>query len=282
MVGPILKLVDNADNELMMFEGSMALCNLATVPELRDKIVALHGWRTLSMTLTSNNQLVQRAALECMSNLVTHDTIAEKFVNPQSMEIKIFVSFCSSDDVKAQIAASGALATLVDVPEIGAAVINARGLEPFTELALLAEDPALIHRAAVALQRLLASNLELVVGKPGEAQPEHALLTLGALTVLSRDARCEPARRAAVEALVALKRERPDLQLPPPEAVQQVVDNMRAEAARREAEAAAAQEAGEEEGEEEGAGLSQVDEGDESAIEEIVVDDRDDEEGTIL
>ena len=211
---------------------------------------------------------------------MTHDTIAEKFTEPEGMAIKIFVSFCSSDDPKAQIAASGALATLADVPEIGAAVINARGLEPFTELALLADDPALIHRAAVALQRLLSSNLELIVGKPGEAQPEHAMLTLGALTILSRDSRCEPARRAAVEALVSLKQKRPDLQLPPPEAVQQVVDNMRAEAARREAEAAAAEEAGE--AEDEQGHLAKVDEGEEGNIEEIVVDDRDDEEGTIL
>ena len=66
MIGPIIRLIDNADNELMMFEGSMALCNLATVPELRDKIVALHGWRILSMALTSHNTMVQRAALECM------------------------------------------------------------------------------------------------------------------------------------------------------------------------------------------------------------------------
>lgn len=41
MVGPILKLIEFAESELQQFEGSMALCNLATVPQLRDKIVAV-------------------------------------------------------------------------------------------------------------------------------------------------------------------------------------------------------------------------------------------------
>ena len=54
----------------------MALCNLATVEELRDRIVREKGWRVLEMALTSDNELVQRACVECMSNLVTNDEVA--------------------------------------------------------------------------------------------------------------------------------------------------------------------------------------------------------------
>eukprot|EP00966_Prymnesium_polylepis_P275222 6358832-Prymnesium_polylepis.1 len=109
---------------------------------------------------------------------------------------------------------------LSDIPEVGAAIIGLKGLEPFTELALLSDEPPILHRAAIALKNLLSNNTALVVGAAGdEAMPEHALLTLGALTMLSRDGRCEPAKRAAVEALVGLQRSRPDIKLPPPEAV---------------------------------------------------------------
>ena len=78
----------------------MALCNLATVPELRDRVVKEKGWRALEMAMTSDNELVQRSALEAMSNLVTHDEVAERFAVPDSTPIKIFVGFCGSDDVK--------------------------------------------------------------------------------------------------------------------------------------------------------------------------------------
>ena len=39
MVAPLVKLIDDAPNELMTFEGCLTLCNLATVPELRDRYV---------------------------------------------------------------------------------------------------------------------------------------------------------------------------------------------------------------------------------------------------
>jgi len=70
MVKPMLQLVDEADNELQQFEACLGLTNLATVPELRERIVGAGGWRTLQMALTCDNPLVQRAALECLSNLV--------------------------------------------------------------------------------------------------------------------------------------------------------------------------------------------------------------------
>lgn len=107
----------------------------------------------------------------------------------------------------------------------------------------------------------------------GEEPPEHSLLALGALTVLSRCSSCEPAKRAAVEALVSLQRARSDVLLPPPEAVAQVVASMRADAARREAEAAALME------EEAGEGEREEDEGGQEMVQEIEVED---EEGTIL
>eukprot|EP00966_Prymnesium_polylepis_P092788 2147886-Prymnesium_polylepis.1 len=61
------------------------------------------------MCLASNNELVQRAALEAMSNLVNHDQILERFVAKDSQDLRIFVSFCGSDDVKTQSAPLPAL-----------------------------------------------------------------------------------------------------------------------------------------------------------------------------
>ena len=248
MVKPLLTLLDNAENELQQFEACLTLTNLATVPELRDRIVSTNGWRTLEMALTSDNELVQRAVVETMSNLVANDDVLEKFTNPKSTAVKVFVGFCGSDDPKTQIAASGGIATIAGVPEVAEALVEANVLDPLVEIALIGEDPGIVHRAAAALARLLESALDAVVGPKGGPVPEHAMLALGALSSLRAKAAVpEPARAAAVEAIEQLAKERPDIQLPPPELVAEAVEKLQAEHERRlaeqEAEEAAQKEA---------------------------------------
>ena len=239
MVVPLVKLIDDGESELQQFEAAMTLCNLATVPELRERIVKAKAWRALEMALTSDNELVQRASVECLSNLVQEEEIAEKFLSPTSTATKIFVGFAGSDDLKTQIAATGGLATIAGVPEIGESLVKANVLEPLVEICLIGEEPAVIHRAAVALSRLLESALDAVVGPEGGPVPDHAMLALGALSSLASSSRVGPARKAAVEAIDELGRARPEIRLPPPELVAQAVEKLQAEA---EARAAAAEE----------------------------------------
>ena len=103
----MLLVDEGGESELQQFEACLTLCNLATVPELRDRIVKEKGWRALEMAMTSQNELVQRSALETMSNLVANEEIAEKFANPTSTATRVFVGFAGSDDVRTQIAATG-------------------------------------------------------------------------------------------------------------------------------------------------------------------------------
>ena len=238
-IKPMLTLIDEAENELQQFEACLGLTNLATVPELRERIAQQHGWRTLQLALTCDNPMVQRAALECLSNLVAADGVVEQFTSPEATDLKIFVGFCSSDDPKAQIAASGGLATLAEVPEVAEAIIQCKGgLDAFVELAIVAEEPGLLHRAAVALKWLVLNQMDMLVGKEGQPPPEQAMPTLGALTVLAKSP-IAPVKQAALTAIVELQKRRPDVALPHPDLVAQVVDNLKAEAARRQAEAEA-------------------------------------------
>jgi len=249
LIKPLLKLIDGADNELQQFEGCMALCNLATDAELKERIVSANGWRTLQMCLACENPLVQRSAVEAMSNLVTHDKILERFLDASSTDVKIFVGFCGADDPKAQIAASGAIAMLAGVPEVGAALIGAGVVEPLVEIALVSEAPELLHRAAVALERLFELNLELMVGREGSEPPAHLLTALGALIMLSKSG-FEVVKKSALTAIVLLSKERPDVSLPPPDAVAMIISKLKEEHAQRQAEAEAAAEAAAEAGDE--------------------------------
>ena len=204
-------------------------------------------------------------------------------------DLKIFVGFCGADDdPQAQLAASGALATISAVPEVAAAIVANDGVEPLVEMALIAERPELVHRAAVALERLATNATDAIFG-PKDSEddpPAHALGALGAISVLSRSA-VEPARRAAVSALVALGKARPDLQPPPAEAVQKLVETLKEEAAkRREAEAAeeaeAAARAAAEAAEEEERKKKREAERAASGEPVIVEEDEDEDDGTIV
>jgi len=275
MVKPMLQLVDEADNELQQFEACLGLTNLATVPELRERIVTAGGWRTLQMALTCENPMVQRAALECLSNLVAAEGVVEQFTDADSTDLKIFVGFCGSEDEKCQIAAAGGLATLAEVPEVSAALIRCKGgIDAFVELAIVAEDPAILHRAAVALKHLVLNQMDLIVGKEGATPPDHAMPTLGALTVLAKSG-VAPVKQAALTAIVELQKRRPDIALPHPDLVAQVVDNLRAEAARRAAEAEAEELAAAQEE------ALRGEQGDFSGIAEEDEDDADVPEGTV-
>ena len=296
MVVPLVKLIDDGEGELQQFEAAMTLCNLATVPELKERIVGAKAWRALEMALTSSNTLVQRASIECMSNLVSSEEIADKFTSPTSTATKIFVGFSGSDDVRTQIAATGGIATLAGVPEIGEALVDAKVLDPLVEIALIGDEPGLVHRAAVSLQRLMESALEKVVGPSGGPVPDHAMLALGALSSLASTSTVAPAKKAAMDAIEELGRARPDIRLPPPELVAEAVKKMQQEhdakvAAAEEEEREAEEEAEQAKADEEAAKAARIDkaqarkeklanikEGDEPLIEEDD-DDDDDEDG---
>ena len=197
-----MKLVDTYENELQAFEGCLALCNLATVDELKERMVKCGAWRTVQMTLTSSNEQLQRAALEVMCNLCTHDEIIERFCAADSQELRIFIGFAQSDDPKAVVAATGALATLLPVPEIGERFVQSeKGIEAFVEIALNPDsEPALLHRAAVGLKALFAHHTDALVGTPdADEPPAHALVVLGSLMMLSKVGNCPPAKQAAVD-----------------------------------------------------------------------------------
>lgn len=119
--------------------------------------------------------------------------------------------------------------------------MSANVLEPLIEIALIGQEPACIHRAAVALQRLIMSATDVVIGKQGGDVPEHAMLALGALSSLAAKSTVKPARQAAKDALAFLERDRPDIRPPPSELVAEAVSRLKAEHEKRIAEQEAAE-----------------------------------------
>merc|ERR1712176_425968 len=124
-VRPLVQMLEHR-HELFQFEAAMGLTNLLTVSdELRTRCIQADGWRMCRDLLFSENEQVQRAGIEAMCNLTMADEVLERFAEGKAeLEIRVFVSFCHSEDVKMRIAASGALAMLSRYDEIALKIVE--------------------------------------------------------------------------------------------------------------------------------------------------------------
>ncbi len=108
-VVPLIELSKH-NHELLQFEAAMALTNLASFPVTQDKMAKEgHGWSCAIDLLFSENERIQRAALELMQNLAGHEAIAAKIAtkcqahsgmpgedeSKVPSDLKILLSFCS-------------------------------------------------------------------------------------------------------------------------------------------------------------------------------------------
>merc|ERR1719273_185747 len=113
LVDPLLHLIRTADHELYQFEATLSLTNIASIDDqIRNNIMDEKGWTDLQGLLASDNHDVQRAAIECLTNLVSCEKAMERLRGPAGdNDIRFFLIFARAiDDPKAQSAATGALA----------------------------------------------------------------------------------------------------------------------------------------------------------------------------
>jgi len=104
----------------------MALTNIASMnEEMREHIMEERGWQELRMLLASDNAMLQRAAIEGMTNLVMCGKTLERLKGAAGdQDIQFFLIFAQSDDLAAQTAATGALAMISGDEEIAKKIIG--------------------------------------------------------------------------------------------------------------------------------------------------------------
>ena len=115
LIRPLAVLIDRADHEIYQFEALIALTNIVSVQDdsIEACVMSEHVWSIVRSALGSSTVMLQRAAIECLSNLTMMPLILEKLEKDVSSEdIKLFVLFSKSDDVPSQLAALGALAMI--------------------------------------------------------------------------------------------------------------------------------------------------------------------------
>ena len=119
VVRPLIKLLHPDKTALENYESLMALTNLAGVNEsVRKRIVKEQGVSNIEHYMFDEHESLRRAGTECMCNLVQDEDAVFLYEKPDNDRIKLLVLYCAEeDDIKLNLAASGALAQLTSVSE---------------------------------------------------------------------------------------------------------------------------------------------------------------------
>lgn len=120
VVRPLIKLLHPDKTAIENFESLMALTNLAGVDaSVRKRIVKEQGMSNIEHYMFDEHPDLRRAATECMCNLVQDEDVIFVFEKTDNDRVKLLVLYCGEeDDIKLNLAASGALCQLTDMSDI--------------------------------------------------------------------------------------------------------------------------------------------------------------------
>lgn len=112
VVRPLLGLLHPDRTALENFEALMALTNLASVNSTtRKQICKDDGFMTVEQYMYDDNDILRRASVECMCNLVQEEEVVERFTR-ENDRVKLLVLYCGNEDLSLCLAAAGTLAQL--------------------------------------------------------------------------------------------------------------------------------------------------------------------------
>lgn len=162
VVRPLLSLLDQECSALENFESLMALCNLAGIgDDVRRRILKEGGFQLVEHYMFEDHDLLRRAAMQCVNNLVMCDD-ATKLFEGENDRVKFLVILSIDDDLELCKAASGALAMLTSVSaKVCEKVFEAKDwLESLHHL-LANPDEELQHRGVVLISNMVKSTKEV-------------------------------------------------------------------------------------------------------------------------
>lgn len=168
-------LTDTEPRDLLpLFESLLALTNLASSPnsDVASVIIRTCLPNVEDLLLSTSNDLVRRAAVELLCNLVAHPQGIVLYADASAQaqqRLRILIAMADVDDEKTRSAAGGALAMLTDFEEVRKAIIEDDEKFPRTVEIVLDtindENPGLKHRGFAVLFNLLQSEDTLRAAK---------------------------------------------------------------------------------------------------------------------
>jgi len=113
IIAPIISLLHPERDPMEVFEGLIALTNLAGVNEYtRKKIVREQGISNIEQYMFNEDEYLRVAGTECICNLVQDEDVVFLYEKPDNDRIKLLVLYCAEEDPRINMAALTALAQL--------------------------------------------------------------------------------------------------------------------------------------------------------------------------
>lgn len=194
---------DSPRDLLPTFEALLALTNLASEPssEAADMIIRL-GFPTVEDLLLSNNEMIRRAAMELVCNLMICSSGIQTFADGSktaARRLHIVLALADVDDIATRRAASGALATITESESAVKEILSKeRGVKILLSLCEDEED-GIVHRGVICVNNLLQAT-----EKTGDAAKEK-VLSNGGIDILKGVAQESENRGILEPAIEALK-----------------------------------------------------------------------------
>ena len=149
LVRPFVALLSDPQPGQAQYEALMALTNLAsTSQDLIDRIVDLSGLKLIWGMFAYENDLLRRAAVECLCNMMTNDRV-RKSTCEEPWRLKCLVVFTRVDDVPTRSAATASLALLSGQPEAASALANVEDVFSYMNDVISDSNPQMQIRGLV-------------------------------------------------------------------------------------------------------------------------------------
>lgn len=188
LVRPLISLLHPDKTSLQQFESLMALTNLAQMNnEVRKHIYREKGVPDIESLLFEDHEMIQRAAAECMCNLVCCQEVADLFLQENTTErVKLFTLLSGEEDVLLARATSGALAVVTENAKVCEKVTEVKAWLEVIQSLLLSDNKELKHRGSVIVKNLMKASKTI-------AEKLVASKVFEILMVLSKDANTDKA-----------------------------------------------------------------------------------------
>ena len=177
-------------NLLPVFEGLLALTNLASTDDsARDAILRL-SWSHVEDLMLSHNEMVRRGAVELLCNLTASPSCVAKYADGSkqaSNRLHVLLALADVEDFATRRAAGGALAQLTEWDKAASAVIDReRGVKVLLSLCE-EESPELQHRGIVCIYNIVIGPADVGVRGRAAVKKDGGVEVLRNLLLTTKD-----------------------------------------------------------------------------------------------
>mmetsp|Transcript_769 Transcript_769/g.1621 ORF Transcript_769/g.1621 Transcript_769/m.1621 type:complete len:1105 (-) Transcript_769:70-3384(-) len=156
-IKPLLQLVKEIESsDLQKFEALLSLTNLVSMSDTtKNKLASERGLHAVKYAMFSDHPLVQRAATECLCNMVGNEDFMKVLRDVEELRLWLALASDFEDNYECARAAAGCLAMATGDPTVAKALIEIPKFKERMDLCLSCGAVEILHRILVVVLNLV-------------------------------------------------------------------------------------------------------------------------------